>query len=92
MGLTAQVAGVGRFNAKKLNSCLYGLNKRLEDENRALVERIAELEAGVTSKGTSASPPTSSVSPVPGRFVNAGRGRARVSMKTGTSGQGRKQS
>jgi len=86
MGLTAQGAGVGRFNAKKLNSYLYGLNKRLEDENRALVERIAELEAGGTSKGNSTSPATSSASSVPGRFVNAGRGRARVSMSPGGLG------
>ena len=82
MGLAAQGAGVGRFNAKKLNSYLYGLNKRLEDENRALVERITELEA----KGTSTSPATPSTSSVPGRFVNAGRGRARVSISPGGLG------
>jgi len=76
MGLTAQVEGVGRFNVKKLNSCLYGLNKRLEDGNRALVERIAKLEAGVTSL----------VSSVPERFVNASRGRARVSTSPGGLG------
>ena len=86
MGLTAQGAGVGRFNAKKLNAYLYGLNKRLEDENKALVERITELEAGARSKGTSTSPVTSSTSSVPGRFVNAGRGRARVSMSPGGLG------
>lgn len=86
MGLTAQGAGVGRFNAKKLNSYLYGLNKRLEDENRNLVERITELEAEARSKGTSTSPATSSTSSVPGRFVNAGRGRARVSMSPGGLG------
>ena len=86
MGLTAQGAGVGRFNAKKLNSYLYGLNKRLEDENRALAERIAGLEAEARSKGTITSPTTSSSSSVPGRFVNAGRGRARVSMSPGGLG------
>ena len=86
MGLTAQGAGVGRFNAKKLNSYLYGLNRRLEDENRALVERITELEAGARSKGTSTSPATSSTSSVPARFVNAGHGRARVSISPGGLG------
>jgi len=86
MGLTAQGAGVGRFNAKKLNSYLYGLNKRLEDENRALVERITELEAGDHPKGTSTSPATSSTPSVPGKFVNAGRGRARVSISPGGLG------
>ena len=86
MGLTAQGAGVGRFNAKKLNSYLYGLNKRLEDENKALAERITELEADVRSKGTSTSPATSSTPSIPGRFVNAGRGRARVSVSPGGLG------
>ena len=86
MGLTAQGAGVGRFNAKKLNSYLYGLNKRLEDENRALVERITDLEAEAGPKVTSTTPPTSSTSSVPGRFVNAGRGRARVSISPGGLG------
>lgn len=86
MGLTAHGAGVGRFNAKKLNSYLYGLNKRLEDENKALVERIAELETEARSKGTSTSLATSSTSSVPGRFVNAGRGRTRVSMSPGGLG------
>ena len=86
MGLTAQGAGVGRFNAKKLNSYLHGLNKRLEDENRALVERIAGLEAEGRSKGTSTSPATLSTPSVPGRFVNAGRGRARVSISPGGLG------
>ena len=86
MGLTAQGAGVGRFNAKKLNSYLYGLNKRLEDENKALADRIAELETEARSKGTSTSPATSSSSPVPGKFVNAGRGRARVSVSPGGLG------
>ena len=86
MGLTAQGAGVGRFNAKKLNSYLYGLNKRLEDENRALVDRITELEAEARSKGANTSPPTSSTSSIPGRFVNAGRGGARVSVSPGGLG------
>jgi len=86
MGLTAQGAGVGRFNAKKLNSYLYGLNKRLEDENKVLVGRINELESEVLSKGTSTPPTTSSTPSAPGRFVNAGRGRARVSVSPGGLG------
>ncbi|KAF7308937.1 PACT-coil-coil domain-containing protein [Mycena kentingensis (nom. inval.)] len=36
--------GVGRFNASKLNSYLHGLNRRLQEENEALVERIRDLE------------------------------------------------
>jgi len=86
MGINAQGAGVGRFNAKKLNSYLYGLNKRLEDENKVLAERITELEAEARSKGTGTSPATSSTTSVPGRFVNAGRGRTRVSMSPGGLG------
>lgn len=37
-------APVGRFNANKLNTYLHGLNRRLQEENEALVERLKELE------------------------------------------------
>ncbi|CAA7269241.1 unnamed protein product [Cyclocybe aegerita] len=36
--------GVGRFNAGKLNTYLHGLNRRLQEENEALVERLRRLE------------------------------------------------
>ena len=37
-------APVGRFNANKLNTYLHGLNRRLQEENEVLVERLKELE------------------------------------------------
>ncbi|KAG5654174.1 hypothetical protein H0H81_006556 [Sphagnurus paluster] len=36
--------GVGRFNAGKLNNYLHGLNRRLQEENEALLERLKKVE------------------------------------------------
>ncbi|KII85948.1 hypothetical protein PLICRDRAFT_114966 [Plicaturopsis crispa FD-325 SS-3] len=36
--------GVGRFNARKLNEYLHGLNRQLQQENEALVERLKMAE------------------------------------------------
>ncbi|KAG6811541.1 hypothetical protein H0H92_006894 [Tricholoma furcatifolium] len=36
--------GLGRFNANKLNNYLHGLNRRLQEENEALIERLRKLE------------------------------------------------
>jgi chromosome segregation ATPase len=44
MGLAAQGHGVGRFNAGKLNTYLHGLNRRLQEENEGLVERLSRIE------------------------------------------------
>jgi chromosome segregation ATPase len=52
MGLAAQGHGVGRFNAGKLNTYLHGLNRRLQEENEGLVERLSKIEeekAGVAA-------------------------------------------
>ncbi|KAF5373341.1 hypothetical protein D9615_007388 [Tricholomella constricta] len=46
--------GVGRFNAGKLNNYLHGLNRRLQEENEALVERLRILEEGKKSGSLSA--------------------------------------
>ncbi|KAJ6498301.1 hypothetical protein DFH09DRAFT_334683 [Mycena vulgaris] len=44
-GVGAQgLHGVGRFNAGKLNTYLHGLNRRLQEENEALVERLKKAE------------------------------------------------
>ncbi|KAJ7117849.1 hypothetical protein C8R44DRAFT_832392 [Mycena epipterygia] len=44
-GVGAQgLHGVGRFNAGKLNTYLHGLNRRLQEENEALVERLRKTE------------------------------------------------
>lgn len=45
---------VGRLNKGKLNTYLYGLNRRLEEENKALLERITALEgSGGSNDGDS---------------------------------------
>ncbi|KAJ7224111.1 hypothetical protein GGX14DRAFT_548737 [Mycena pura] len=36
--------GVGRFNAGKLNTYLHGLNRRLQEENEGLLERLKKLQ------------------------------------------------
>jgi hypothetical protein len=43
-GTGAPGHGVGRFNATKLNNYLHGLNRRLQQENENLVERLKLLE------------------------------------------------
>ncbi|KAF8892193.1 hypothetical protein BD779DRAFT_1661469 [Infundibulicybe gibba] len=43
-GVTGQGQGVGRFNAGKLNNYLHGLNRRLQEENEILVERLRRME------------------------------------------------
>lgn len=49
--------GVGRFNAGKLNNYLNNLNRRLQEENEVLLERLRVLEE---QKSTEASPVSSS--------------------------------
>ncbi|KAJ8079575.1 hypothetical protein PM082_011162 [Marasmius tenuissimus] len=44
--------GVGRFNANKLNNYLHGLNRRLQEENEKLVDRLRKLEAKGGSPGS----------------------------------------
>ncbi|KAF9530371.1 hypothetical protein CPB83DRAFT_850794 [Crepidotus variabilis] len=48
--------GVGRFNAGKLNTYLHGLNRRLQEENEVLVERLRQFEEGKKSDAGNASP------------------------------------
>ncbi|TFK39758.1 hypothetical protein BDQ12DRAFT_704709 [Crucibulum laeve] len=43
-GAGATGHGVGRFNAGKLNNYLHGLNRRLQEENEVLLERLKRLE------------------------------------------------
>ncbi|KAJ7491999.1 hypothetical protein FB451DRAFT_1360785 [Mycena latifolia] len=43
-GGTQGLHGVGRFNAGKLNTYLHGLNRRLQEENEGLVERLKNME------------------------------------------------
>ncbi|ESK89340.1 hypothetical protein Moror_16258 [Moniliophthora roreri MCA 2997] len=54
-GGTGTIAhGVGRFNAGKLNNYLHGLNRRLQEENEKLVERLKRAEEQVASSRLSA--------------------------------------
>ena len=56
MGLGAQGHGVGRFNAGKLNAYLHGLNRKLQEENEVLVQRLRRVEEDKTATfGSSAS-------------------------------------
>lgn len=43
-GVGATGHGVGRFNAGKLNNYLHTLNRRLQEENESLLERLRKLE------------------------------------------------
>lgn len=43
-GAGAPGHGVGRFNAAKLNNYLHGLNRRLQQENENLIEKLQILE------------------------------------------------
>ncbi|KAF9006188.1 hypothetical protein BDQ17DRAFT_1389747 [Cyathus striatus] len=44
MGFGAGGQGVGRFDAIKLNNYLHGLNRKLEEENQVLVDRLRKYE------------------------------------------------
>ncbi|KDQ61486.1 hypothetical protein JAAARDRAFT_511841 [Jaapia argillacea MUCL 33604] len=66
MGLGVGGVGVGRFNAGKLNTYLHGLNRRLQEENEGLVERLRVLEEEKKGGGLS-------------DVVSAGAGARRVS-------------
>ena len=43
-GAGAPGHGVGRFNAGKLNTYLHGLNRRLQEENELLMEKLRRLQ------------------------------------------------
>ncbi|KAH8103946.1 hypothetical protein BXZ70DRAFT_923662 [Cristinia sonorae] len=70
--------GVGRFNAGKLNSYLHGLNRKLQEENEGLVERLRAYEekyGAIPDGEESVSDRATSVSPnaPPGRRLSGGR-------------------
>lgn len=73
MGAGANGMGVGRFNANKLNSYLHSLNRRLQEENEVLVERLKALEdSNGTKSQVSGSISASSTERRPARRVSAG--------------------
>ncbi|KAG5644884.1 hypothetical protein DXG03_007525 [Asterophora parasitica] len=67
--------GVGRFNAGKLNNYLHGLNRRLQEENEALLERLKKLEEGKKAVAVSPAAPVPAESTTPaesGRRTSGG--------------------
>jgi predicted nucleic acid-binding Zn-ribbon protein len=48
MGLGTRGHGHSRFNAGKLNAYLHGLNRRLQEENEGLVDRLKRAEVATT--------------------------------------------
>ena len=52
-GAGAPGHGVGRFNAAKLNNYLHGLNRRLQQENENLIEKLNVLEEEKRGEGAS---------------------------------------
>lgn len=51
--------GVGRFNAGKLNTYLHGLNRRLQEENEQLLEKLRKLDDDKKSEPSSGAGETS---------------------------------
>ncbi|KAH9479344.1 hypothetical protein JR316_0007934 [Psilocybe cubensis] len=49
--------GVGRFNAGKLNTYLHGLNRRLQEENEILIEKMRKMEEEKKTEPSSSSAP-----------------------------------
>ncbi|KAG7445045.1 uncharacterized protein BT62DRAFT_206857 [Guyanagaster necrorhizus] len=56
MGFGIGAQANGRFNAGKLNTYLHGLNRRLQEENEALIERLRRLEEGKKGGAETESP------------------------------------
>ena len=74
-------APAGRFNAGKLNTYLHGLNRRLQEENEALVERLKEIEA--EKKLSEVSPADASGDSSDRRLSAGGRRRSSVGTVLG---------
>jgi len=72
-------APVGRFNANKLNTYLHGLNRRLQEENEVLVERLKELEVEKRASTTS----TNEAEIASRKLNNPGRRRSSIGTALG---------
>ncbi|KAF5379308.1 hypothetical protein D9757_007667 [Collybiopsis confluens] len=78
MGFGGNAPGhaVGRFNAGKLNTYLHGLNRRLQEENESLMERLRTLEETQSKSGSTTSiPPTPAASSSTSRQESSGNRR-----------------
>ncbi|KAJ3917416.1 hypothetical protein F5877DRAFT_44671 [Lentinula edodes] len=67
--------GVGRFNANKLNTYLHGLNRKLQEENEALMERNRILEENQGKSSSASIPPTPVASAMGSRRQSGGSRR-----------------
>ncbi|KAE9397790.1 hypothetical protein BT96DRAFT_883573 [Gymnopus androsaceus JB14] len=67
--------GVGRFNAGKLNTYLHGLNRRLQEENETLLERLRKLEEAQGKLDSGSVPPTPAASSSNSRRQSGGSRR-----------------
>ncbi|KAJ3782678.1 hypothetical protein GGU10DRAFT_389676 [Lentinula aff. detonsa] len=67
--------GVGRFNANKLNTYLHGLNRKLQEENEALLERNRILEEAQGKSSLASVPPTPATSAIGSRRQSGGSRR-----------------
>ncbi|KAL0954003.1 hypothetical protein HGRIS_005160 [Hohenbuehelia grisea] len=74
MGLGAQGHGLNRFNSGKLNAYLHGLNRRLQEENEVLLERVRQMEESTSGK--------SGVASTSGRRSSAGSRRVSLAATT----------
>lgn len=87
MGLGDRGHGVGRFNAGKLNSYLHGLNRKLQEENEALVARLRQYEESEAkqdpSQITTPSPGSGTSSYTSSRRVSGGGRRVSVGPDLG---------
>ncbi|KAK0202528.1 hypothetical protein DFS33DRAFT_908013 [Desarmillaria ectypa] len=77
MGFGVGAQANGRFNAGKLNTYLHGLNRRLQEENEALIERLRRLEEGEKG-GLEAERPSEDDASTGGRRLSGG-GNRRIS-------------
>lgn len=78
--------GVGRFNATKLNSYLHGLNRRLQEENEMLMEKLRQVEEEHGSASTSTSSGRRLSSGASRRISTGGTALANVAEDVGGEG------
>ncbi|KAF8639093.1 hypothetical protein AX17_001738 [Amanita inopinata Kibby_2008] len=72
-GAGAQGYGIGRFNAGKLNTYLHGLNRRLQEENEVLMEKLRKIQEKDPSGNGTNQEHLSAAFPAGGRRSSAGR-------------------
>lgn len=76
--------GVARFDAPKLNNYLHALNSKLQEENKALVDRLRKYEEVKDAEQRRLS--LESMSPGKGRRISAGSALGDVEEEAGAEG------